>query len=69
MSVYNTIREGLAEDWRKAQAYDYVKNILTEIVTEKGEQGLGYRLYARGMDCINTTPSTKERTTNQPTGD
>lgn len=57
MSVYDTIRQGLEEDWRKARAYDYVKNILTEIVSEKGERGLGTRLYGRGMDCINNTPS------------
>jgi hypothetical protein len=65
MSVYDSIREGIAEDIRKANSYDYVKNILTEILQEKGEQGLGYRLYARGMDCINNTPSVRERNSDQ----
>lgn len=66
MSVYDTIRQGIAEDIRKANAYDYVKNILNEIVTAKGEQGLGYTLYARGMDCLNNTPDVKR---DQPSRD
>lgn len=56
MSVYDSIREGLESDWRKARAYDHVRNLLTEILHKKAGE-IGYSLSQEIINCLNNTPS------------
>lgn len=59
MSVYDTIREGLQDDWQKARAYDEVRHLLEEVWRTK-EKEIGYSLSQRIAMCLNQTPSTKQ---------
>lgn len=49
MSVYDTIRQGLQDDWRKAREYDHLKR--------ENEQLLG--LLRRGALAVKASPNFK----------